>query len=141
MKKSIRLLMGLLVPALMLAGVAVNPVLAQDKAKDAKAAPAAKAEKGNQVLKVLLDNDRVRVTETTLNPGDVGPSSVRGYRVTRSLTGGTIERTWADGKKETITWKPGEVKASPAETMAFANKNVGKAPFVFYTVNLKDAKK
>jgi hypothetical protein len=114
---------------------------AQDKAKDAKAASAAKAEKGKIVQKVLFENDKVRVTETTYQPGDVSPSIARPFRVSRSLTGGTLERTWADGKKETIEWKPGEVRASGPDTQAFQNKNVGKKPFVFYTVNIKEAKK
>ena len=145
MKQLIRLFVSLMVPALMLAFATATPAMkhemAPDKAKDAKAAPAAKAEKGKVVTKVLVDNDRVRVTESTFQPGDVGPSTLRGFRVTRSLTGGTMERTYADGKKETITWKPGEVKASGPDTQAFSNKNVGKKVFVFYTVNLKEAKK
>ena len=136
-----RLLVNILVPAFMLAGVAASPAMAQDKAKDAKAAPAAKAVKGKPTAKVLVDNDKVRVVETTFRPGDVGESTVRGFRVARSLTGGTMERTWADGKKEKIEWKPGEVRASGPDTQAFANKNVGKKVFVFYTVNLKEAKK
>ena len=138
---SARFFTGLLALAFMLAGVVAAPAMAQDKAKDAKAAPAPKAEKGKVVTKVLFENDKVRVTESTFKPGDVGPSTVRGFRVTRSLTGGTMERTWADGKKEKIEWKPGEVRASGPDTQAFANKNVGKKVFVFYTVNLKEAKK
>ena len=39
--------------------------LAQDKAKDAKVAPA--AEKGKATTKVLLENEKVRITESTFS--------------------------------------------------------------------------
>ena len=39
--------------------------LAQDKAKDAKVAPA--AEKGKSTTKVLLENEKVRITESTFS--------------------------------------------------------------------------
>ena len=88
MKHLTGLFVSLLVPAFML--VAVNPAIAQDKAKDAKAAPAAKAEKGKAVVEVLHEDDRVRVTETTFKPGDAGPSSVRGFRVLLVLKSGSL---------------------------------------------------
>ncbi len=132
--------MGLLVAAFVLAGFAAQSAMAQDKAKDAKAAPATKSEKGKAVQKVLFEDDRVRVTETTLKPGDVGPNVVRGFRVTRALKGGTAERTWADGKKETIEWKTGEVRAQGPDKQAFQPKNVGKTDIVFYSVTIKGAK-
>ena len=141
MKHLIRLFLSVLVPAFMLAGFVASPAMAQDKAKDAKAAPAAKAEKGKAVQKVLHEDDKVRVTETTFQPGDLGPNVVRGFRVSRSLTGGTMERTWADGKKEKLEYKSGEVRVGGPDQQAFQNKNVGKAVFVFYTVNIKAAKK
>ena len=36
---------------------------------------------------------------------------------------------------------PGLHRIDSVMTQAFQNKNVGKKPFVFYTVNIKDAKK
>ena len=141
MKYLIRLLVSLLVPAFMLAGIVASPAVAQDKAKDAKAAPAAKAEKGKAVQKVLYEDERIRVTETTYKPGDVGPNTVRGnHRVTRSLKGGTMQRTWADGKVEKYERKPGEVSVRAPEKQAYQNKNVGNSEVVNYTVNLKQAK-
>jgi hypothetical protein len=140
MKRLIRLFVSLLVPAFVLAGVAANPAMAQDKAKDAKAAPAAKAEKGKAVQKVFSEDDRVRVTETTFKPGDVGPNVMRGFRVTRALKGGMTERTWADGKKEKVEWKTGEVKVQEPEKQARQTKNVGKTDIVFYTVTIKGVK-
>lgn len=132
-----RLLVSILVPAFMLAGMAVNPALAQDKAKDAKAAPAAKAEKGKPVTKVLHDDAKMRVTETTSKPGDVGQSIVRGTRVVRWLQGGTVMRTYADGKTETIVRKTGEVAVGAPEKQAWSIKNVGKTTIVTYIVILK----
>lgn len=139
MKHLIRLLASLVVPVFMLA--VANPVMAQDKMKDAKAAPAAKAEKGKAVQKVLHDDDKVRVTETTFKPGDTGPNVQRGFRVARLLKGGTLERTYADGKTEKLERKTGEVRVLGPDKQAYFQKNIGKTDIVFYTVNIKAAKK
>jgi hypothetical protein len=121
----------------MLAGVAANPAFAQDKAKDAKAAPAAKAEKGKVVRKVLLENAKVIVFEATYQPGDANTTIASNTtRVVRSLTGGTLETTSADGKKETKVRKVGEVWISePGQT--YTNTNVGKNVVTHYVVQLK----
>lgn len=141
MKITTRLFTGAVVSAFMLAGMAASPALAQDKMKDAKAAPAAKAEKGKPVTKVLHDDDKVRVTETTSKPGDEGPSVVRGLRVVRWLQGGTIMRTYADGKTEKIERKTGEVAVGMPEKQAWSVKNVGKTTIVTYIVAIKEPKK
>ena len=141
MKHLLRLFVSFLVPAFMLAGVAASPAFAQDKSKDAKAAPAAKAEKGKSTMKVLLDNDKVRVFERTYKPGDVNeevPSST--FRVIRTLKGGTIERTYADGKKEKMEFKTGTVRfLEPAKGAGgkYTVKNVGNTEVVNYVVLLK----
>ena len=140
MKQLARFFVGLLVAAFMLAGVTANPAVAQDKAKDAKAAPAAKAEKGKAVQKVLHEDDKVRVTETTFKPGDVGNNVVRGFRVSRALSGGTLERTYADGKKEKVERKTGSVVVAGPDKQAYFNKNIGKTNVVFYTVTIKGVK-
>ena len=137
MKRLIRLFVGMLVSAFVLAGVLASPAIAQEKAKEMKAA---KAEKGKAVQKVLHEDDKVRVTETTLKPGDVGPNVVRGFRVSRVLKGGTLMRTWADGKTEKRELKTGEVRVSEPEKQAYFHKNIGKTDFVFYTVNIKGTK-
>ena len=143
MKRLIRLFVSLLVPALMLAFATATPAMKHemDKAKDAKAAPAAKAEKGKPVIKVLHEDDRVRVTETTTKPGDMGASLARGKRVVRYLQGGTQERIYPDGKKEKVERKTGEVFVAGPDTQAYAIKNIGKTTMVTYTVNIKEAKK
>jgi hypothetical protein len=101
------------------------PAMAADEKKAAKAVQP----------KVLLENDKVRVTEVHYKPGESSEMRERAPRVTRALTAGTMERTYADGKKETVNWKAGDVKWSPKE--AFVNKNVGKSDIVLYVVTPK----
>lgn len=126
-------LVRLLVPALLFVGMAAQPALAQDKAK------AAKAEKGKVIVKVLHEDDRVRVTEVTFRPGDVGPNIERPLRVVRALKGGTLERTYPDGKTEKREWKAGQVRVSGPDK-PFTPKNIGKSTIVLYSVQIKQAK-
>ena len=140
MKRLIRLFLGVLVPAFMLASVASLPAMAQDKAKDMKPAKAAKAEKGKVTVKVLHDDDRVRVQEVTFKPGDENTNVARPFRVVRALKGGTLERTYPDGKKDKLVWKTGEVKVLEASP-PYVPKNVGKSDVVLYVVVPKQPKK
>ena len=118
--------------------VAGSAAMAQDKAKPA--APPAKAAdkaavKDERDRKVLVDNERVTVTETRYKPGASSGMQSRNARVARALTDGTLEKTFPDGRKETITWKVGQVRYNPKET--FSQTNVGKADVVLYVVTLK----
>jgi hypothetical protein len=126
-----------LVPAIALAVAIAIPAVAQDKAK----APMAKAEKGKATIKVLIDNDRVRVYETTYKPGDVNTEVPSAYhRINRTLQNGTIERTYADGKKEKLELKAGTVRfLEPAKPGAptYTVQNIGKGDYVSYVVLLK----
>jgi hypothetical protein len=140
MKRLIRLFVSLLIPAFMLAGVVASPAVAQDKMKDAKAAPAAKAEKGKVVQKVLIDNDKVRVLEVTYKPGDESASVARPYRIARFLKGGTLQRTYADGKVEKYERKTGEVREAGPDA-PYKIKNIGKTEVVIYVVGVKEPKK
>jgi mannose-6-phosphate isomerase-like protein (cupin superfamily) len=123
--------MGFLVAALILAGTAVIPAVAQEKAQEAK------TEKGKSVTKVVAENDKVRVWETRYKPGDVNAAPpASSTRVLRVLKGGTLLWTYADGKTEKVQWRTGEVKIlTPGP--AFTTKNVGKSDIVFYVVMLK----
>jgi len=107
--------------------------MAQDKAKAAS--------KATNSTKVLHEDDRVRVTETTTKPGERGNSIVRGFRVTRWLQGGTQERTYADGKKEKVERKTGEVSVQGPDKQEFYVTNIGKTTMMTYAVNIKAAKK
>ena len=145
MARPIRLFASFLIPAVMLAFAGAAPAMKhEEKAKDAKAAPKdakdAKKSEATNTQKVLHDDDKVRVTETTTKPGERGNNTTRGLRVTRYLQGGTQERTYADGKKEKIERKTGEVLVAGPDKQAYYVTNVGKTPIVTYTVSIKGAK-
>jgi hypothetical protein len=133
MKSGYRLCALAFVSAVVLAA----PAVAQDKKgmappkTEMKAAP----EKGGESRKLIVDNDKVLVTENTYKPGAISTMRERGVRVSRALKDGTLEKTWADGKKETLNWKAGEVRYQGKET--FTLKNVGKSDWTVYTVTLK----
>lgn len=138
MEKSVRYLTGLLVAAFLLTGAVANPALAQDKAKDAKATPAAKAEKGAAKVTVVMENDKVRVFEAQFKPGDENkavPSA--SSRVIRALKGGTLQRKYADGKTQKVEWKTGEARFVEAEKAPYTAKNIGKSDVHLYIVVLK----
>jgi hypothetical protein len=123
-----------LVPVFALAMVIASPAVAQEK----KAAPAAK---GKATIKVLLENDKVRVYETTYRPGDVNTEVPTAYyRINRTMRDATIERTYADGKKEKLELKAGTVRMlEPAKPGAptYTVQNIGKSEHVSYIVLLK----
>lgn len=104
-----------------------GPLHAQEKAKE-------KGQERAPVTKVLLENPKVRVTQSTFKPGDVSRTN-RGPRVNHVLVGGTLERTTKDGKKETYTLKKGETLWREADSDVV--KNVGKTNFTVYGVTLK----
>ena len=115
--------------ALVLSGLTPDAAIAQDK-KAAKAAPSV-------VIKVLSENDKVRVYEATYAPGAENTSVASStMRVVRGLKGGTLERRYADGKKETVEWKAGMVQVVPISG-AYTTKNVGKTEIHLYVVQLK----
>jgi hypothetical protein len=101
-------------------------------AQDKKAGNAASAQ-----IKVILENEKVRVFETTYAPGAENSATNRAtYRVVRALTGGTLERTYADGKKEKVVYKTGEVHVNePGPT--YSTKNIGGKAMKLYTVQVK----
>src|SRR6267142_4407866 len=108
--------------------LAASPALAQDKGK----AP-------QRTQKVFIDNDKVRVTDTTFKPGEVSPTIERPYRITRFIKGGKTVRTYADGKTVEREFKTGEVFAAGPDK-PYSAKNIGKTDIVLYSVNLKKAK-
>jgi len=106
-----------LVTATLAAAVLVLPAsitLAQDKKAADKGA--AKA-----IIKVMTENPKVRASTT---------------RVVRALAGGTLERTYGDGKKEKVTYKTGEVRINEVSP-AFTTKNIGKSEIKLYVVQVK----
>ena len=127
MSKSAGDLAALLIAAIFAAGAVAVPAMAQEK----KAA--------QRTQKVFIDNDKVRVTETTFKPGEVSPSIERPYRITRVLKGGKTVRTYADGKTVEREFKTGEVFAAGPDK-PYSAKSISKTDIVLYSVNLKQAK-
>lgn len=127
MRSSVRYLVGLLVSAFVLAGVPANSAMAQDKAKGAKGAP---------VVKVLLENDKVRVTETTYKPGDASASRERVPRLSYTPKGGMSERGNPDGKKVKREVKAGEWRWY-GEKETYSVTNVGKTTIVYIGILYK----
>jgi hypothetical protein len=122
-------LAGLLVPVFLLSGAVENSAMAQEKAE-------AKAQKvaGAPAIKEVAKNEKVRVYEAIFKPGDEAPSVERPFRVVRALTGGTLELTYPDGKKETSQYKNGEVKLRDRDT--YGVKNIGTTTVHLYVVQL-----
>src|SRR5881628_851012 len=101
MSRSAGVAARLVVSAFFVAGAIAGPAMAQEKAKP----DAPKAS-----LKVLLENDKVRVYEARIPAGAEAANIARPYRIGRALTAATMQRVYADGRKETVQWKAGEVK-------------------------------
>lgn len=130
MKQLIRSCMGWMFASALLAGFALNPAVAQDKAK----APA--AEKGKAAYTLLKENDKLRAVELRQKPGDVNELANTATRVVRVLKGGTFLRTDADGKTTTLARKTGDVYILEPGPK-FTTKNIGKTEIVLYVVFVK----
>ena len=122
--------MSRVLTALLFAALAfAYPAVAQDKKTERKA---------ERAQKVLIDNDKVRVVETTTKPGEGRSATERPYRVVRVIQGGTLERTYADGKKDKVDYKAGDVREL-VPGKPYSTKNIGKTDVVLYIVELKQA--
>ena len=112
-------------------------VMAQEKAKAEKAmAPAQEKMKAGQAeVKVLLENDRVKVSEIRSKPGNKSEMKDRSEAVQYVIKGGEFRRTYPDGKTVDIKLKAGE--ANYRKKDRFANENVGKTEAQWIGVQLK----
>jgi len=131
-QQSTRFLAGTLIATFVLAVMAATPAIGQEKAK------AAKAEKGKAITTLVVENEKVRVQEVRFRPGDVNeavPSS--SMRVVHALKGGTLVRTYADGKTDKVEWKTGQTRINPPSAQAYTAKYNGKKELVLYVVVLK----
>jgi quercetin dioxygenase-like cupin family protein len=86
------------------------------------------------VTKVLLENDKVRVTETTFKPGAVSRAE-RKARTNYIVTNGKLERTTKDGKKTVYERKKGTAIWMDADNDVV--RNVGKTTYVVIGVTNK----
>jgi quercetin dioxygenase-like cupin family protein len=126
MTKSTGLLAALILPAFVLV---TNSGLAQEKKMEAQKVP-------EGTINEIGQNDKVRVIEVTYQPGEGSASAKRPMRVVYCLKGGTLERTYADGTKETAEWKAGDTKII-SEPRPYALKNVGKSVIHYLVVFVK----
>ncbi len=114
----------LAVAVLFLAALSAQPARAQDPAKlDPKS------------YKVLLDNDRVRVLDVRLKPGEKSALHSHPGYVTYALTEAKIKVTLADGKTELIDSKPG--KALWHDAITHTVENVGPTESHILEIELK----
>ena len=86
--------------------------------------------------KVIAENEKLKVIDVIQKPGDTGPMASRLGLVVHWVTGGKIERTYADGTKEVITRKAGET-ALITEKRQYSVKNIGTSTTHLIEVELK----
>jgi hypothetical protein len=134
MKHWTRLLVGLLAATLMSA-FAIKAVMAQEKAKAEKAKAAAAQEKIAQPGKVLFENERVRVTETRIKPGEKNEMKMRSDRVNVHIKAAKFRVHYADGKTEDFDQKAGSVRFNKAGISS--TENIGKTESQTVIVTLK----
>ncbi len=91
--------------------------------------------KGQGVVKVLLENDKVLVCEFIYAPGDLIPSRNFAHRVIQFLDSGTLRRIMADGKTGDVVFEAGKVVWAEAGT--FAVSNIGRTAVRVITTELK----
>ena len=102
----------------------VWPLVGQDMAKVAP-----------KNCRVLVDNERVRVIQVIMKPGDKVPMHSHPANITYDLTGGKIKYTYADGKTEEQEGKAGEALWSDATS--HSSENVGAKEMRSIMVELK----
>lgn len=87
--------------------------------------------------KLLFENDRVRVCEVTLNPGNEIGTHSHPDHVIHVLSPGKLKLTYAEGPDKEMEVKAGETLWMNAETHASAN--TGDTVIRVLLVELKDA--
>jgi hypothetical protein len=115
------------------AGQWVNPWM---QLASANAAPPNSPGDLDPIIKVVLDNTKVKVTEVTWKPGQLAIGSYAEYRVVRVLSGGTVLRTYSDGKTEKMVRSDGEVYVLEP-SRPYAELNTGKSDIMLTNVELK----
>jgi len=134
MKHRTYLLVGLLTATLMLA-FATKAVMAQEKTKAEKAKTASAQEKIAQPGNVLFENERVKVTETRIKPGEKNEMKMRNDRVNVHIKDAKFRVHYPDGKAEDFDQKAGSVRFNKAGTSS--TENIGKTESHTVIVTLK----
>jgi len=123
--------------AILMFAFTTRAVMAQEKAKAAPAQEKAKAEmrKDAPTVKVLLENDRVKVQDIRFKPGDKSDITERPDRVRYVIKGGELKRYYPDGKTENYKLKAGEAIFTKKDKVA--SENLGKTEVHWIGINLK----
>ena len=116
------------------AGVAVTAALAGGSA--VASATAEQAEKAEANVKIVLENDRVRVRDVTFPPGVTGMHTHKLAHVGVVIDGGTLVFKYPDGKTETATLDRGGAGFRGAN-VTHEPTNPGKTPVRVIEVELK----
>jgi quercetin dioxygenase-like cupin family protein len=77
-----------------------------------------------KVVKVKLENDRVRVLEFISDPGDKEGWHSHPAFVVYFVTGGTLRINTADGKSNVDEFKPGDIRYR--EPVTHTTENIGE---------------
>ena len=86
---------------------------------------------GETLVTVLLENDRVRVAEMRVQPGDKGKMVQRPDRVQYVIKGGKIREHFPSGEAVEYELKSGTAKWMDKSTSSM--ENVGESEVVFVT--------
>ena len=86
--------------------------------------------------KKVFENEKIVVLDNLVKPGEETASANRGGLIYYYIQGGTVERTFADGTKESVTRKTGESFLNP-EKRPYAVKNTGKTTIRVLSIQLK----
>ncbi len=95
----------------------------------------AAAKRRSPVVRIFINNRKVRVHEVRIRPGNKGPMVARPDRVQYILKGGKQRLHYPNGRTKVQTLKPGTVLWRGKEK--YAGENIGKTEIRFIAVRLK----
>jgi len=95
----------------------------------------AAAKRRSPVVRIIINNTKVRVQEVRQRPGFKGQMLARPDRVQYVLKGGKQRQHFPNGRTKVQTFKPGT--GVWRRKKRFASENVGKTEIRFIAVRLK----
>ena len=117
-----------------LRGVFRSAIISMSVALIAPLAAGAQPKPG--MSKTVFENGKVAVLDNILKPGEGLPSADRGGLILYYLSGGKVERTFADGTKKTNTPRSGEAFVNP-EKRPYSVENTGSTTLHVVAIRLK----
>ena len=75
------------------------------------------------VSKTVFENDKIIVMDSVIKPGEGLPSADRSGAIYYYLSGSKVERTFADGTKETVTRKTGQSLVNTEKRPVFGGQH------------------